>query len=99
MNRGRTGHLAMFTQRKAPATTIGHAHERTNGFAAHLALFRRRLEVGVLEQDLRGRLLRRGSALGLGGGLHGHGVGRLRRVGRHLLGVHSDSLISAHYET
>ena len=60
-----------------------HAHERTNGFAAHLALFRRRLEVLVGEHGPWGRILRRGSALGLGGGLHGHGVGRLRRVGRH----------------
>ena len=60
-----------------------HAHERTNDFAAHLALFRRRLEVGVLEQDLRARPLPLGSALGHGVWLHSHVVSRRRRLGLH----------------
>ena len=60
-----------------------HAHERANDFAAHLALFRRRLEVGVLEQDLRARPLPLGSALGHGVWLHSHVVSRRRRLGLH----------------
>ena len=60
-----------------------HAHERTNGFAAHLALLRRRLEVLVGEHGPWGRILQRGSALGLVRGLHGHVVFDGRRVGLH----------------
>ena len=60
-----------------------HAHERTNDFAAHLAFLRRRLEVSVLEQDLRARPLRRGSALVRVSWLYGHGLLDDRRVGVH----------------
>ena len=60
-----------------------HAHERTNDFAAHLAFLRRRLEVSVLEQDLRARPLRRGSALVRVSWLYGHGLLDDRRVGLH----------------
>ena len=60
-----------------------HAHERTNDFAAHLALFLRRLEVSVLGLDLRARLLPLGSALVHLVRLHGHVVSRRRRVGLH----------------